>query len=57
MTKVWLVNHAEALHHLPADFFFCRYKSKALTVIIDMVYIICAVPFYLGGTGGRRTRG
>ena len=44
MTKVWLVNQQKHFT-TPADFFFCRYKSKALTVIIDMVYIICAVPF------------
>ena len=44
MTKVWLVNQQKHFT-TPADFFFCRYKSKALTVIIDIVYIICAVPF------------
>jgi len=53
MTKVWLVNQQKHFT-TPADFFFCRYKSKALTVIIDIVYIICAVPF-LGSTGSRRT--
>ena len=44
MTKVWLVNQQKHFT-TPADFFFCRYQSKALTVIIDIVYIICAVPF------------
>ena len=44
MTKVWLVNQQKHFT-TPADFFFCRYKSKALTVIIDLVYIVCAVPF------------
>ena len=44
MTKVWLVNQQKHFT-TPADFFFCRYQSKALTVIIDLVYIVCAVPF------------
>ena len=44
MTKVWLVNQQKHFT-TPADFFYCRYRSKALTVIIDLVYIVCAVPF------------
>ena len=44
MTKVWIVNQQKHFT-TPADFFFCRYQSKTLTVIIDLVYIVCAVPF------------
>lgn len=44
MTKVWIVNQQKHFT-TPADFFYCRYQSRALTVIIDIVYIVCAVPF------------
>ena len=44
MTKVWIVNQQKHFT-TPADFFFCRYKSNTLTLIIDIVYIVCAVPF------------
>ena len=57
MTKVWLVNQQKHFT-TPADFFYCRYRSKALTVIIDLVYIVCAVPFISAVlVAGRRRTG
>lgn len=44
MTKVWIVNQQKHFT-TPADFFYCRYKSKLLTLTIDIVYIVCAIPF------------
>lgn len=44
MTKVWIVNQQQHFT-TPADFFYSRYKSKLLTLTIDIVYIVCAVPF------------
>ncbi len=44
MTKVWLVNQ-EMNFTTPADFFYARYKSRSLTVIMAIIYLLCAFPF------------
>lgn len=44
MNKVWLLNHARG-YITPTDFYFDRFKSPALRVILALIFLVSSFPY------------